>query len=630
MRKTAQEMAVACVLCVMGLVAPVAWGEWAKAPGARGPLIINEISPAASHAGSPWIELLNSSDGALSLAGTVLESAPKVVWELPSGLPPVPKGAFVLVLLDADGTAPGAPKAGPDLIVLHAPAALAKPWAAVRGELAVYRPEPSNVHGPQLVDYVAWGAPGSVKGQKKGDKGRWPASWFVPLAEGFGVYDPTTRLAPGASIGLYPGNPGATPEDWAIYDKDEVTPGRSNAVPRPKAFTLADGAVVGANSVAVGWAARKGDERYRFQLARGDDFKDVAVEATIHTAGIRIGTALPNGTYAYRVLAIVGKLESPPSIGRLVHTLQTPCDLPEAPGLRKWLLQPMCPAGGCGIIPSIRFKFQRKDTPLVCLHCGCQDDNLRNRPHPYCQSVCFPLQDGRPCSSLCADADISKPCRPAALAQECDGECDHGRQNCVRASVAMMASAYGACLSQDRIAYQKANPSQPKFDLGHDRPMNCSGPSGGECSEALRWALGIGCWDTLLCHRNYYFTMQKPPFLVIEDWIDHGRPIMTVGTVRNISHARVLVGYCRDTNVPSRAGQGEWVLLYDPWLGPQLYTYTSWTTDATWVGPPVTTWPAARVKHDECSIWRDSNNDGMSDFDSTVRSSPTPPPCPAP
>ena len=645
MRETARRFAVVCVLCLMGLAAPVAWGEGAKASRERGPLIINEISPAASHAASPWIELFNSSDGALSLAGTVLESAPKVAWELPPGLPPVPRGAFVLVHLDGGGTAAGVPKAGPDLIVLHAPAALAKPWAAVRGELAVYRPGPSNADGLQLVNYVAWGAPGSVRGQKKGDKGCWPASWFVPLAEGFGVYDPTTRLAPGASIGLYPGNPGATPEDWAIYDKDEATPGKPNAVPRPKAFTLADGAVVGANSVAVGWATRKGDERYRFQLAADKEFKKPLVDAIVVGPALRIGQALPAGTYFYRVTALAAAGESLLCCVRVVVVINTACDIPGGAALRGWVLNPTCPTQDCKIIPTIQFKFQRKDTRLACLECRSEAAPTCpwDCPHRFCiQTV--PLTGSADQESwLCADESVSRTCAP--VLPPCQPtptptltRCPHGDNYCALASISMMASAYGACLSQDRIAFMLHSES----DLRHDQTLFCNADSadstcpGQHCTVGLKWALGT---------QDIEYHSQSPDFEQLRGWVEAGRPVMT--KLEDENHLRVLAGYCVGPAYLPAFGPStaKMVFIYDPWSGPRAESFEKWSSRSggTWVGPPVNSRCADRVRSDEYSVWQDSDHDRIADFDEIWRFStdplqpsgaPTPghvtPQCPAP
>jgi hypothetical protein len=88
---------------------------------------------------------------------------------------------------------------------------------------------------------------------------------------------------------------------------------------------------------------------------------------------------------------------------------------------------------------------------------------------------------------------------------------------------------------------------------------------------------------------------------------------MTVGKVREIhNHARVLVGYCD-------AVSQQWVLLYDPWYGPQLQTYDSWVPDSTSVWPPFASWNPVRVKRDEATVWTDSDGDGIMDFDEVQR-----------
>ena len=65
----------------------------------------------------------------------------------------------------------------------------------------------------------------------------------------------------------------------------------------------------------------------------------------------------------------------------------------------------------------------------------------------------------------------------------------------VFASISMIATGYGGCLSQDRLAFEyRGGGDGPEFDLGHDLPTYCFNADGTEatdCRDLLRWAVGL-------------------------------------------------------------------------------------------------------------------------------------------
>ena len=200
-----------------------------------------------------------------------------------------------------------------------------------------------------------------------------------------------------------------TPGDWVLFDQDEVSRGQANRVPRPKAFTLPDGAEIGSQSFAVGWAKRKGDEWYRFQLATDSGFKDIVIDDSSVTPGFLIGEALREGRHFLRVSAMSAEGASLPSRTLTVLLHETACDWPLPPGsntrqaLRNWITNPSCSGLPlCEINSAIQFKFQRKDSPLAC--CMCKDELEGGcgwtAPHPYCQRVAF--TGSRPSYIFCA------------------------------------------------------------------------------------------------------------------------------------------------------------------------------------------------------------------------------------
>ena len=180
-----------------------------------------------------------------------------------------------------------------------------------------------------------------------------------------------------------------------------------------------------------------------------------------------------------------------------------------------------------------------------------------------------------------------------------------------------MVSYYGKSLSQDRIAYYMeqeragAGDGVPEGDLAHKEGMRYYSDSsdGGEETIALKWALG---------ERPCRFKHDSPEFKQLKEWLDDGRPIMTrcKGCLFGIDHVRVIDGYriFFDSGVPKNE-----IHILDP-LGYPTHRweeFDKWdlTDEGTWVGPK----SAPNAREDEESIWIDSDNDGIMDFDEQNR-----------
>jgi hypothetical protein len=224
----------------------------------------------------------------------------------------------------------------------------------------------------------------------------------------------------------------------------------------------------------------------------------------------------------------------------------------------------------------------------------------------------------------------------------------------------MIVSHYGdKCLSQDRIAFftDGADSDGPEGDLAHCEPMTysrspcpaCDLPVGGEITRAFQWALGVeSLWfldpfqllfanvmPSLLDNEMAFAHGYPISFDHLRDWIDEGRPIMTrnkaydepplatAGAGANgpgrhqAEHARVIAGYCVDA-----LSQQEWLFIRDPKILPHWQTYDSWAqyAEGTWIAPVV----APFARQDEDSVWADSDNDGVRDFDESYRFSTDP------
>ena len=471
-------------------------------------LIINEISPVAPEGGHAWVEFYNPTPEDVILAGLVVGTAETEPFEVPDSFPSLQPGGYLVLRFGPGPYGLQVEDGPPQLIVFTAPSRLAEVWVPSRGEIMIERPDPMSTETLELVDYVAWGAQGAEWSRTPERLSAWREHSFVPLAEGFGIRDAAAELTPGGSIGHYPKSITTTLKDWVVFDPDETSPGGKNHVPRPKAFTLPENAAIGGQSFAVGWAKRKGDEWYRFELAVDESFDTVVVDERLVVPVIRIGEALAQGVYYYRVRAFSAELQSEPSGVMTAYMFTTTCDwpLPLLSTLGQWLTNPRCKESlDCHIIPTIEFKFQRKDSPLVCLSCSqtssfCAWDS----PHPYSlQNVCFLSPTGRPCYPLRAGGVLSKSCEhpknrftvwTPGLSFVPPESCSHGDNYCVMASISMMASAYRTCLSQDRIAYfYKANPESHEVDLVHggDGGPSCGPSDNNDCSKIMRWALGI-------------------------------------------------------------------------------------------------------------------------------------------
>lgn len=251
------------------------------------------------------------------------------------------------------------------------------------------------------------------------------------------------------------------------------------------------------------------------------------------------------------------------------------------------------------ILVGMEHQLQKKDTKLLCLD-GCASDwDLREQ-----------MKDRR--------WDYMQPGH--SLTDE------HGSGNCARASIAMMVHYYGKCLSQDRIAYYMeverygVTDDSPEGDLAHDKGMFYDPGDGGEETIALEWAL----------NKSVTFKHGSPTFSQLMGWLDDDRPIMIrridYSGIKGKKHICVIDGY-RVTY--ENGNKKEEIHILDPMIKPCKDFYKSWREypipnrimggteiiEGIWVGPV----SAPNAREDEKSIWKDSDNDGIMDFDEKRR-----------
>ena len=637
----------------------------------RTSLVINEIMLNPNGTLCPWIEFLNPTDHTIAIDEFAVGVDSSSYFQLPrqAGGVLMPEQVLLVVVQIPECDV------GLHRTMISVPAQGISNWRT-QGTMSLRRrnDDSSPMNEWRLVDFVAWGRPPATHSIDQREL--WPPTAFVPLQESLGFLPRDVEIQAGWSIGHYPGRRSYGPNEWVVFDEHETTPGWGNPVPFPKAFTMADGATVGSRSVAITWSRKNGDESYQFRLYRLPNTTDPIIDAACDMAAVRIGDALPDGEYLYTVVAQSGVMRSLGSLGRTFIAVDTPCDWPLPPdpspgnqigSLAMWLLGPDCPDPlECGLLPTIRFKFQRKDSPLRCSTCendaepGCPHNGI----HPYCFNVVF--ADGRPTRHLCAGGVISPTCRRNALNQGLLSSglavsavaaeatstlsaaifsptiesCEHGDNYCAFASLSMVASVYGKCLSQDWIANNLCLIDNDPVcsDLSHN-----SGVHNQDATRLFAWTLGIpegeirvdpslsqwGGVSTLQRPepRAAFFNQVFPPVLtfgILKYWIDSNRAIMG----RQGGHFHAVAGYCVDPP-PGNSGFAtrKWLYVFDSRDGPKIQPFTTWlkltaaapansndvtTPKGVWVGPP-DSWSA--TKKDDPAVWEDSNGDGMSDYD---------------
>ncbi|MHC4168093.1 MAG: choice-of-anchor X domain-containing protein [Planctomycetota bacterium] len=524
--------------------------------------IVTEISPAPADNKPPWIELHNPTNRKMKVEDFSLVINDKFKYVLPENVPAIPPKAFILLQFDGQEQRAGDYKFKDRVLTLHLPDRLRHAMKPSAGQIAVYSKD--RLGQEKLVDFVAWGAPGSQESLTPERHRIWKKQWFVPQVNTFGDYDEEMLAkAKDFSIARYPGSVGRDLSDWVVLYGKEQTPGAGNKIPGIGMFTLTDNAVVRSEDISVGWTSSEFAQKYKVQLARDASFQDMFEEVTLTKPYYKPKSVLPEGNYYYRVKVIDAQgRESAWSRTMRVNSKRMGRSQDGAieDGAVEVLLNAM------------QFKYQKKDTNSLCLD-GCAS-HLNAATVKHWDNI-----------------------HPEAV----PGNTDHGSMNCVRASISMMVSFYGKTLTQDRISYftqeERAGVGNgiPEGDLAHRDGMSYHA----EETAALEWALDETITD--------FVDTPNPSFNDLKSWLNASRPIMT----RRPGHLRTMNGYMEDDDGT------EWVHILDPWSGPRWETYTVWNAAArgTWVGPV----SAPNALEDEASIANDTDHDGIMDFDEQIR-----------
>ncbi len=589
---------------------------------------INEVLFNPGAGGYQWVELKNSGTTAINIGGYRITNEAGAWYTIPVALPAVPSGAFVVVVFDGAGSGTDDYDFGDKVATLHTGPGLENILGRTSGQCALYDSSPFKLFlpgilnsfqgtalsipsvsadflfspipsldawgevpkdlaakaskagiwskrwfkspgqvlgaglssvGPAVLAFVAWGGAPGDRAANASHAGIWSPRWYKSLVRGLGVGDPSTT--PNETIGVLPGSLTGYPDDWTLYQPGEVTKGSENPIPGISFYYPLYGATMEDIAFSIGWSPVRKATGYKFQMATNNTFTSLVVNTTLVEAVYIPTTKVTPGTYYWRVKVLLAGRESPWSNGFQIKSETLPVSLADgplgAPTLKKY------------VTPRIAWQLQRKDTTMLCLDgCPLTGNEAWNSPHTIRGT--------------------------------------HGNNYCFRAAMSMLISYYGGDVSQDRLSYQLFRSETPEEELGHDLPP----PTWEGMTAALSWALGV----------DVPLQGGKPTFAQIKSWVDANQPSITI--VQNpdgqSSHARVMDGYFE-------VGSHQKIHLLDPWTRD-----TGAGKDMGWVNyaddniiyyyvGPAGPGGAPNVKLDEEELWKDSDRDGINDFDEIKR-----------
>jgi formylglycine-generating enzyme required for sulfatase activity len=552
---------------------------------------INEVMYNPAAGGYEWVELWNAGSTAFSLTGHGLTDEDDNWYWLPAALPPVPPGAFVVVLFDGLGSGSDDYDFGDNVATLHSPPGLVSIFEDDGDQCALrYRPNRQvylplvlrghslaatqakaaavatqvGATGLSIVGFVAWGAPPGDDGQDAFRAGLWPPETYVGTAQAPGGVD----LQPGGSLGLRFGDSTGIPDDWAIYAPGEATQGQANAVPGPLFHNPPDGASVCDHQLTFGWDGR---DAASFHFELDDDPAFASPEFSVDTAETTTQppAPLPDGTFYYHVKAVdPSGAESDYSPTSQVTFIDCSGGLEGTPAAPVVLL-------------SVTPLLQHKDTHML---------NLDGDPE---------TGRGRWDSAHETDADWIVGNGAPVRATKLD------TSYCTRAAMAMIVAYHTGHLSQDRISYEEYGGGDPWGDLGHGIGM---------WPNSLKLhGTGKNVFDWAMNGADVISSRGEPTFDDVKGWIDGNRPLLIVEN--GDRHSVVLDGYV------------DWVLSglvhrVDPWTATSGWVlWDSWNVSEYHVAPSGVT-PRSDEDLDGDGVAdtiQDSDGDGICNFDESTR-----------
>lgn len=553
-------------------------------------LRINEVVFLPEGDGYEWVEVKNEGSEPINIGGFALTDEDGNWYVFPDDLPSMPSGAFAVVLFDGLGGTADDLDFSDNVANLHTLPDVVRVFEDEGDQIALYSEIPP-IHvflplvlrgavsptsflesrastsvtlsydvlpNPVLISFVAWGTDPLGDLGAAADMGLWGGGTYVYVGSDGGV-----EFGEGESIGLLPDSYHAYADNWTPYPMSEVTYGEENPAPAINSYHPNAGDTLDSATFAVAWNLVEGAIGYRFQLDDNVDFASPYTDTVVGGPAYVAPSPIPEGVYYWRVQTLLASDDSAWSPGLEVRSLEYPEDAVSAQAAQNGLLE-------------IEWQLQRKDTSMLCLYGGPETGEARwDSPHPETGAV-----------------------QPHAVSY------------CSRAALSMFVSYYGAKLSQDRIAYHDFQSTTIRIEdtyntLGH-----------GQCndlymSELLTWA------------NMPTIQLSSPTYEQIKGWIDEERPM--VAWVSRYGRDRIFRDHFVVIDGYRELTEGE--LTYE-----QLHVLDPWDSDqwplcdeyrayikAVYVGPNYCPVDILQDSDDEYRIDRDSDSDGICDFDEYYR-----------
>jgi len=551
---------------------------------------INEVMFYPATGQYEWVELKNTGATSVDISDYSITDEDGNWYSIPDALPPVPCGAFVVVIFDGAGSGSDDYDFGDNVATLHTSPGLVDIFEDTADQCALYTysagrltylylplvlknfvswnppvPEPpSDFPESPMISFVAWGDSSEGDDDTAVAAGLWPDEAYIGSTQAPG----NEAVSAGGSIGLYPGQLTGSPSDWVIYLPSQTSQGQDNLPPSPYFRNPPDGITTTDHQIPFGWSNVAGAESYHLEVDDDPNFGSPELAVDVTESEYVPTTPFPDGTFYFRVKAqVTGGGESSCSpVGQV--TFITVSEASRAHVIAQALL---------GVTP----KRQHKDTRMLCLD-GHNETGQHRWDSAHENDGDWIVGNGTPIRG-----------------------CRHDDHYCTRASIAMIVAYHGGNLSQDRISYYAYGKGAPEGDLG------CG--SGLWPNKLSSWGTGKNVFDWAMNGNAVISSRGKPTFTQVKNWIDAGRPMLIVEN--HDSHSVVLDGYL-DLIF--------WELAHrvDPWTASGSWvSWDSWDVTEYHV-PPAGVTPRSDEDIDSDGIVDtvdDSDGDGICDFDERYR-----------
>jgi len=277
-----------------------------------------------------------------------------------------------------------------------------------------------TINSKCITSFVAWGADPEEDGNNAVEAGIWSNSDYIYYTS---LVDANAaEIYENESIGLYPQFSNFYSSNWSLFTGQLTSQGYDNPVPSIMSFSPGPGENMDGSTFSIDWNFVDNAIGYHFQMDDKADFISPIDDLILDSPAFVSPTIVPEGLYYWRVKVLFpNNLESDWSPVIDVNSLESG-DILETKTL------------------DIEWQLQRKDTNMLCLF---GDKETGDAPW-----------------------DSEHPIEGGVKA--------HAINYCSRATISMIASYYGAELSQDRIAFEDLkDTSTCHYDscnqLGHER-----------------------------------------------------------------------------------------------------------------------------------------------------------------